>query len=77
VLEAACSRLKDWAGNPRARALSLAINVSASQFRQADFVDHVRQALERAGAPAAKLKLELTESLVIDDIEARSRRCGR
>jgi EAL domain-containing protein (putative c-di-GMP-specific phosphodiesterase class I) len=69
VLEAACSRLKDWAGNPRTRELHLAVNVSARQFRQADFVDHVRQALERAGAPAAKLKLELTESLVIDDID--------
>jgi diguanylate cyclase (GGDEF)-like protein/PAS domain S-box-containing protein len=69
VLEAACSRLKDWAGDPRTRELQLAINVSARQFRQADFVDRVRHALERAGAPAAKLKLELTESLVIDDIK--------
>ncbi len=69
VLEAACSRLKDWAGDPRTRELCLAINVSARQFRQADFVDQVREALERAGAPAAKLKLELTESLIIDDIE--------
>ena len=69
VLEAACSRLKDWADDPRTRALRLAINVSARQFRQADFVDAVRRALESAGAPAAKLKLELTESLIIDDIE--------
>ena len=69
VLEAACSQLKDWAGDPRTRELRLAINVSASQFRQADFVDRVREALARAGAPAAKLKLELTESIVIDDID--------
>jgi diguanylate cyclase (GGDEF)-like protein/PAS domain S-box-containing protein len=69
VLESACARLKDWANDPRARALNLAVNVSASQFRQADFVDRVRRALESAGAPAAKLKLELTESLVIDDID--------
>ncbi len=69
VLEAACSRLKDWAGDPRTRELRLAINVSASQFRQAEFVERVREALARAGAPAAKLKLELTESLVIDDID--------
>jgi diguanylate cyclase (GGDEF)-like protein/PAS domain S-box-containing protein len=69
VLEAACSRLKDWADDPCARELHLAVNVSAGQFRQADFVDHVRHALESAGAPAAKLKLELTESLVIDDID--------
>ena len=69
MLEAACSRLKDWAGDPRTRELRLAVNVSASQFRQAEFVDTVREALARAGAPAAKLKLELTESLVIDDID--------
>jgi len=69
VLEAACSRLKAWAGDPRTRELHLSVNVSARQFRQADFVDQVRNALEQAGAPATKLKLELTESLVIDDIE--------
>jgi diguanylate cyclase (GGDEF)-like protein/PAS domain S-box-containing protein len=69
ALEVACARLKQWADDPRARDLRLAINVSARQFRQADFVEQVRRALERAGAPADKLKLELTESLVIDDIE--------
>ena len=69
VLEAACSRLKAWAGDPRTRDLHLSINVSARQFRQVDFVDQVRNALEQAGAPAARLKLELTESLVVDDIE--------
>ncbi|MGO9770906.1 MAG: EAL domain-containing protein [Roseiarcus sp.] len=69
VLQAACSRLKDWAGDARTRELSLAVNVSARQFRQSDFVDQVRDALEQAGALAAKLKLELTESLIIDDIE--------
>ena len=69
VLQAACLRLKDWAGDARTRDLHLAVNVSARQFRQSDFVDQVRDALEQAGAPAAKLKLELTESLIIDDIE--------
>ena len=69
VLEIACAQLKHWADDPRARELRLAINVSACQFRQADFVDQVRHALERAGAPAAKLKLELTESLVVDDVD--------
>jgi len=69
VLETACAQLKVWAADPRARELSLAVNVSASQFRQADFVDTVRNAVERVGAPAAKLKLELTESLIVDDIQ--------
>jgi diguanylate cyclase (GGDEF)-like protein/PAS domain S-box-containing protein len=69
VLETACAQLKAWADDPHARQLSLAINISACQFRQIDFVDRVRQALERAGAPAANLKLELTETLVVDDID--------
>ena len=69
VLEAACVQLKAWVGDRRTAALQLAVNVSASQFRQADFVDQVRSALEQSGAPAAKLKLELTESLVVDDID--------
>jgi EAL domain-containing protein (putative c-di-GMP-specific phosphodiesterase class I) len=47
----------------------LSINVSARQFRQPDFVDQVRAALDSSGAPAERLKLELTESLVLDDIE--------
>ncbi|MBI2276930.1 MAG: bifunctional diguanylate cyclase/phosphodiesterase [Dechloromonas sp.] len=69
VLETACARLKAWADAPRTRNLRLAINVSARQFRQEGFVNQVTLALENAGAPAARLKLELTESLVLDDVE--------
>jgi diguanylate cyclase (GGDEF)-like protein/PAS domain S-box-containing protein len=69
VLETACAQLTAWAGDSRTRDLKLSVNVSARQFRQADFVDQVRQALNRTAAPAACLKLELTESLVLDDIE--------
>jgi diguanylate cyclase (GGDEF)-like protein/PAS domain S-box-containing protein len=69
VLDTACAQLEAWSGNPRTRHLFLAINVSARQFKQADFVDCVRMALNEAGAPAERLKLELTESLVLDDVE--------
>lgn len=69
VLETACAQLKTWAGDSRTRDLQLSVNVSARQFRQADFVDQVRQALNTTAAPSARLKLELTESLVLDDIE--------
>ncbi len=69
VLETACAQLTAWAGNPRTRDLQLSINVSARQFRQVDFVDKVRLALESGKTPADRLKLELTESLVLDDIE--------
>jgi len=69
VLETACARLAAWAGDPSTRNLDLAVNVSARQFRQAGFVDQVRQALANAGAPATRLKLELTESLLLDNIK--------
>jgi diguanylate cyclase (GGDEF)-like protein/PAS domain S-box-containing protein len=69
VLEAACALLRDWAADPRTRDLYLAVNVSGRQFRQADFVAQVGLALANGGAPASRLKLELTESVVLDDIE--------
>ncbi len=69
VLEAACSLLNAWRSDPRTRDLHLGVNVSARQFRQPDFVEQVRDALENANAPAERLKLELTESLMLDDLE--------
>jgi diguanylate cyclase (GGDEF)-like protein/PAS domain S-box-containing protein len=69
VLESACRKLAAWSGDARTSQLSLAINVSALQFRQKDFVEQVKRALSNSGAPADHLKLELTESLVLDDIE--------
>nr|MDP2192633.1 EAL domain-containing protein [Rhodoferax sp.] len=48
--------------------LQLAVNVSARQFRQSDFVDQVFEVLKETGANPQKLKLELTESLVLDNI---------
>ncbi len=69
ILETACFRLKQWACHPHTRELNLAVNVSQYQFRQPDFVDQVRLALEKSGAPPSHLKIELTESLLIDDIE--------
>jgi diguanylate cyclase (GGDEF)-like protein/PAS domain S-box-containing protein len=70
VLEHACGQLKHWQDHPLASALPLSVNVSARQFRQADFVDLVRAALQRSGVDPAKLKLELTESLVLDNVES-------
>ena len=70
VLEQACEQLKRWQDQPLASALPLSVNVSARQFRQADFVDLVRSALRGSGVDPAKLKLELTESLVLDNVEA-------
>jgi len=69
VLEAACAQLKIWEGNLRTRHLQLAVNVSARQFRQANFVEQVSQVLRRNAINPDRLKLELTESLVLDDID--------
>ena len=68
VLQAACEQLARWAQTPKTRHLSLAVNVSAYQFRRPDFVEQVLEALVNSGANAERLKLELTESLLIDDV---------
>ncbi|UDF36849.1 UNVERIFIED_ORG: EAL domain-containing protein [Shinella sp. XGS7] len=69
VLDAACRQLASWALQPETARLNLSINVSARQFQQADFVTLVQRALARSGAPSQRLKLELTESLLMDDVE--------
>jgi diguanylate cyclase (GGDEF)-like protein/PAS domain S-box-containing protein len=69
VLETACRQLAAWARDPDMRRLSLAVNVSAMQYRQADFVAQVMSILVDTGADPHKLKLELTESLLLDNVE--------
>ncbi len=70
VLETACAQIKTWETNPQTRDLLLAVNVSAKQFRQHDFVSLVHTAVQRHDINPNRLKLELTESLLLDDIEA-------
>jgi len=69
VLETACAQLARWASAAATAPLTLAVNVSARQFRQVDFVDQVLAALGHAGANPQRLKLELTESLLLDNVE--------
>ncbi|MFZ2853844.1 MAG: EAL domain-containing protein [Rhodocyclaceae bacterium] len=69
VLETACDQLAAWATRPETAALTLAVNVSARQFHQPDFVEQVLAALQRSGANAQRLKLELTESLLVANVE--------
>lgn len=70
VLDTACEHLRRWAATPLTRRLYLSVNVSARQFRQADFVDQVRSALTRHGVEPRLLKLELTESLLLDSVDS-------
>ncbi len=70
VLETACRQLALWADDPGRKNLTIAVNVSAVQFRQPDFVDQVREILSTSGADPARLELEVTESLLMEDPEA-------
>ncbi|WGI24828.1 bifunctional diguanylate cyclase/phosphodiesterase [Halomonas alkaliantarctica] len=69
VLEAACEQLVAWANDEHTKHLTLAVNVSAIQFQQPDFVDTVCAMLTKSGASAHRLKLELTESTMIGKVD--------
>lgn len=69
VLDEACRLLGQWAADPARQHLTLSVNVSERQLNPRNFPDAVREALARHGAPANRLKLEVTESLMHDDIE--------
>jgi len=69
VLQAACRRLAAWAQQPDLATLSLAVNVSPRQFHQTGFVAQVLAALAGAGADGHQLKLEMTEGLLLRDVE--------
>jgi len=69
VLETACAQLKAWEQDALTRDLVLAVNVSAKQFRQADFVDQVQAVMQQYCINPTRLKLELTESMLVVDIE--------
>ena len=70
VLETACVQLASWATDPMLCHLTVAVNVSARQFHQVGFVDTVLSTVARTGANAKLLKLELTESMLVNDVEA-------
>ncbi len=69
VLETACRQLSAWAQQEAYSHLSISVNVSARQFRQLGFVDQVQDIVEATGADAQLLKLELTESLMVNNVE--------
>jgi len=69
VLEAACRQLAAWQAEPGRGHLAIAVNVSSRQFHQADFVDHVLATLAASGADPRRLTLELTESLLLRDVD--------
>jgi len=69
VLDTACAQLKAWQQHTHTLGLILAVNVSAKQFRHGDFVNQVHTAVQQHAINPKLLKLELTESLLLDDVE--------
>ncbi len=69
VLETACAQLREWMRAELTRDLVLSVNVSSQQFRQPDFVTQVLAVVQRHEIDPTRLKLELTESLLLDNIE--------
>ena len=74
VLEEAATTLHRWQNDPAcapwATKLTMAVNVSARQFREADFIGRIESLIARVGIAAFSLELELTESVLVDDLEA-------
>jgi len=70
LLDTACRQLVAWAAHPETAYRTIAVNVSARQFRQVNFVQTVQTALTTTGAPPNRLELELTESLLVDDVSS-------
>jgi len=69
VLKQGCETLVDWAKYPETRELKLAVNISSRQLSQADFVEQVHAILAETGTNPALLKLEITESVILDNVE--------
>ena len=69
VMDTACAQLKAWQHDALTRHLALAVNVSATQFHQADFVAQVQATVQRHAINPVLLKLELTESMLLENVE--------
>lgn len=69
VLETACKQLAAWALRPEMAHLTISVNVSARQFRSPNFVEEVLAVLQATAANPKRLKLELTESLLLDNMK--------
>ncbi|MAK55110.1 MAG: diguanylate cyclase, partial [Pusillimonas sp.] len=70
VLQMACTQLAEWQTHAATQHLTVAVNVSAKEFFDDGFVDYVSRTLEETGAPPAHLELELTESQLMQDVNA-------
>lgn len=71
VFDAVCSEMRQWQAESQKRIpISVSINLSGKQFTQDGLTDQIMRALERAGIEPRQIKLEITESVVMENIEA-------
>ena len=69
VIESACSQIGAWAGRKETSDLTVAVNISARQFRQPTFAQHVLDAIDRTKINPRKLRLEITENALLEKID--------
>jgi EAL domain-containing protein (putative c-di-GMP-specific phosphodiesterase class I) len=69
VLESACRQLVAFQADPNRSEHTIAVNLSARQLAQPELVDNIQRILQTTGAPASRLKLEITESMLLTDID--------
>jgi diguanylate cyclase (GGDEF)-like protein/PAS domain S-box-containing protein len=69
VLETACAQIAAWTARKEGAHLTVAVNISAREFRQPKFVEHVLAVLRRTGANPQNLKLELSESMLLNNVD--------
>lgn len=69
ILETACAQLLAWQQVKTCRKLTLAVNVSAKQFHQLSFIEQIKKLIQHYSIDPALLKLELTESILVEDID--------
>ncbi len=69
VFKTACAQLKAWSANPVTQMLDLAVNISGRQFLQPDFVPRIAACMDECGIDPRRLKLELTEGVLLVNLE--------
>lgn len=74
VMAQACSQIKAWEDDPDKNQLVIAVNVSSIQFKQKDFAEQVSRHIEHSGINPGRLKLELTESVLLSDVNETVKR---
>ena len=77
VLNRACGMLADWRADDVMSSLTLAVNISPRQFHHAGFVDHILECLKRNRVDGSRLELEVTEGLLIEEVEVTVEKMDR